>query len=317
MKIVFLDAYTTNPGDISLSEISALGELFCYDRTLEKQIVGRAKEADVVITNKTSLSADTIKRLPKLKYICVAATGFNIVDIAAARKYDVPVSNVKAYSTDSVAQLVFSHILNLMIKIDKQSESVKNGNWYKSSDFSYCNFPLFELTEMTIGIIGFGNIGRAVAQIANGFKMKINVYKPGEILNKPEYVTQTDKQTIFKNSDIITLHCPLVEETNIIINKESLRIMKKTAYLINTGRGGLINENELAEALNNKLIAGAGLDVLSEEPPRKNNPLIGAENCFVTPHVAWATVNARKRLVKGLTDNIKAYICGKPINVVN
>lgn len=317
MKIVFLDAYTTFQKDIPSTEISKFGELTCYDRTSYSETISNAKDADIIITNKVVIDENILNSLPNLKYICVAATGFNIVDIDTARKRNIPVSNVKSYSTNSVAQFVFAHILNLVSRVAYQAETVKKGDWQKCSDFSYCGFPLFDLAEMTIGIVGFGNIARAVAEIAKGFKMNILVYKPTEISNKPKYVKQVNKDILFKESDIVSLHCPLNSDTEKIIDKKILSSMKKNSYLINTGRGGLINEDDLAFALNNGFIAGAGLDLLTQEPPANGSPLINAKNCYITPHVAWSSVNSRKRLVKGLAENIRTFIAGNPINVVN
>jgi glycerate dehydrogenase len=317
MKIVFLDAYTTNKGDLSWNELHKLGDFKTYDRTPADLIHERTKEADIIITNKAPITRQTINSLPNLKYICVAATGVNIVDIDAAAEKGIPVSNVAGYSTSSVAQIVFGHILNLVTKIEYQTDKVNKDCWTNSKDFTFCDFPIYELSNMTLGIVGFGNIGRTVAKIANGFDMNINIFKPGEIHNKPDYINVVDKETLLKTSDIITLHCPLNEATEEFINSDTLNLMKKTAYIINTGRGGLINEKDLADALNNNRIAGAGLDVLSSEPPKSSNPLIHAKNCKITPHVAWSSVEARKKLIKGLIENIKAYQNGNPINVVN
>jgi glycerate dehydrogenase len=317
MKIVFLDAYTTNKGDLSWSELHELGDFKTFERTPLSLIHERVKDADIIITNKAPLSKQTIENLPNLKYICVAATGVNIVDIDAAAEKGISVSNVAGYSTRSVAQIVFAHILNLVSKIEYQADTVSKDCWTNSKDFTYCDFPIYELSNMTLGIVGFGNIGRAVAKIANGFEMKINIFKPGEILDKPNYVNIVDKETLFNASDIITLHCPLNKKTDEFINKNSLAQMKESAYIINTGRGGLINEKDLADALNDNRIAGAGLDVLSSEPPKADNPLLHAKNCKITPHVAWSSVEARKKLIDGLVNNIKSFKNGKPINVVN
>ncbi|MCF7792320.1 MAG: D-2-hydroxyacid dehydrogenase [Victivallales bacterium] len=317
MNIVFLDAYTTNPGDLSWKSINSLGSLTVYDRTEQNKIIERAKKADIIITNKVPLLSETLSMLPKLQYICVAATGVNIVDLEYAGYKNIPVSNVVGYSTASVAQTVFAHILNLLNKIDYQAEEVNKGRWSASKDFTYCDFPIFELSNLTLGIVGFGNIGKTVAKIANSFNMKINVYKPGKIPDLPACINKVDKETLFRKSDIITLHCPLSEDTRNFINSSTITLMKKNAYLINTGRGGLVNEEELADALNSGKIAGAGLDVLSKEPPEKNNPLINAKNCKITPHVAWSSVEARKRLIKGIAKNIKSFINGNPVNVVN
>ena len=317
MNIVFLDAYTVNNGDLPWGDLKQLGTLTNYDRTPINLIQERAENADIVITNKTPLTKETINNLLKLKYICVAATGVNIVDLDAAKKRSIPISNVTEYSTNSVTQIVFGHILNLVTKIEYQANRVADGLWAVSKDFTYCDFPIFELSNMTLGIIGCGNIGRSVAKIANSFNMKINVLKPGQINNKPNYINQVSKKTLFQTSDIITLHCPLNKDTEEIICSDTLNLMKNSSYIINTGRGGLINENELANALNNNTIAGAGLDVLSEEPPKISNPLLHAKNCKITPHVAWTSVEARKKLINELTNNIKSFLNGRTTNIVN
>ena len=317
MNIVFLDAFTTNRGDLSWEKFNSLGSFTYYDRTKQDKVIERAYNADIIITNKVLITADIMDKLPKLKYICVAATGYNVVDVQAAKKRNIPVSNVAGYSTDSVAQIVFAHIMNLLNRIEYQGIQVREERWCNSPDFTYCDFPIFELSNMTLGVVGFGNIGRLVAKIANSFGMNIIVYKPGEIKNKPEYITVVSKETLFKASDVISLHCPLTDKTNKFINNDTIQTMKRSAYLINTGRGGLIDEAALSNALNEGRIAGAGLDVLSTEPPSHDNPLIKAKNCWITPHIAWTSVEARTKLIDGLVNNIEAFIAGNPINIVN
>jgi glycerate dehydrogenase len=323
-KIVVLDGYTLNPGDLTWKDLEALGQYIIYDRTDPKEVVPRAKDAEIVLTNKTALSSDAIKQLPKLKYIGVLATGYNIVDTETARTRSIPVTNVPAYSTQSVAQMVFAHLLNLAQHVAHHAETVRCGRWTSNPDFCYWDMPLIELAGLTMGIIGFGRIGRAVAKLALAFGMKVIAYDivtpPHQkrlseaLLVRGQFVELDD---IFRFSDVISLHCPLTPQTKKIINKEHLELMKKTAYLVNTSRGPLVDEQALAQALNNERIAGAGLDVLSEEPPSKNNLLLKAKNCFITPHIAWATRAARERLLQVAVDNVASFLAGKPQNVVN
>lgn len=318
MKIVVLDGYTTNPGDLSWKLLRDLGDCEIYDRTAPEEAVQRAVDADIILTNKVVLDKDTLAQLPKLKYVCVMATGYNIVDVEAARKQNIDVSNVPAYCTESVAQMVFAHLLNLSLHVGQHALSVKNNDWANSPDFAYWIFPLQEIAGLTIGLIGFGNIGRNVAKIADTFNMNVIAYKPSRTDNIPEYVQMVDcADEIFKQSDVVSLHCPLTSTTEKIVNERTIGLMKSTAYLINTSRGGVIDEEALASALNNERIAGAGLDVLSAEPPRKDNPLLQAKNCYITPHVAWATIAARKRLMRTITENIQSFIDGYPQNIVN
>jgi len=316
-KIVVLDGYTLNPGDLTWKDLEALGQCTVYDRTDPKEAVPRAKDAEIVLTNKTALSSDAIKQLPKLKYIGVLATGYNIVDTETARTRSIPVTNVPAYSTQSVAQMVFAHLLNLTQHVAHHAETVRCGRWTSNPDFCYWDMPLIELAGLTMGIIGFGRIGRAVAKLALAFGMKVIAYDivtPSSIPGGCQFVERDD---IFRFSDVISLHCPLTPQTKKIINREHLELMKKTAYLVNTSRGPLVDEQALAQALNNERIAGAGLDVLSEEPPSKNNLLLKAKNCFITPHIAWATRAARERLLQVAVDNVASFLAGKPQNVVN
>lgn len=320
-NIVVLDGYTLNPGDLTWEGLESLGKCVVYDRTPPEEVVPRAKKSEIVLTNKTVLSSDAIKQLPKLKYIGVLATGYNIVDTETARTRNIPVTNVPAYGTHSVAQMVFAHLLNLAQHVAHHAETVKAGRWASNPDFCYWDMPLIELARLTLGIIGYGRIGRAVANLALAFDMKVIAYDINKSLkmtqDSPAEIRFVEMDDIFRDSDVISLHCPLTPQTKNIINKERLEKMKKTAFLINTSRGQLVDEQALALALENEWIAGAGLDVLSEEPPAKNNPLVKAKNCFITPHIAWATYAARKRLLKIAVDNVASFLEGKPQNVVN
>ncbi|MEZ5103603.1 MAG: D-2-hydroxyacid dehydrogenase [Draconibacterium sp.] len=316
MNIVVLDGYTLNPGDLSWEGIKKLGNCTIYDRTPPELTIERAQDADAVFTNKVVFNKEIIKKLPKLKYIGVLATGYNVIDIDEARSAGITVTNIPAYSTNSVAQMVFAHILHFTQHIALHAKSVSDGDWSESIDFAYWKTPQIELNGKTLGIIGFGQIGQAVAQIGIAFGMNIifnNRSKKDTGLN----VKQVDLDTLLSESDFISVNCPLTSENSGFINKHSIEKMKKTAFLVNTGRGPLINEQDLADALNNGRIAGAGLDVLSIEPASKENPLPKAKNCFITPHIAWATIEARGRLMKTATENLKAFIEGKPQNVVS
>ena len=317
MNIVVLDGYTLNPGDLSWKDLESQGPCTVYDRSAPEEVVPRAKDAEIILTNKTVLSSDTIKQLPKLKYIGVLATGYNIVDIETAHDNDIPVTNVPTYGTQSVAQIVFAHLLNLAHHAAHHAQTVKSGRWTSSPDFCYWDTPLIELAGLTMGIIGFGRIGRATAKLALAFGMNVIFYDTTKPSSTPEGCQLTGLDDIFRTSDIISLHCPLTSDTKKIINRERLESMKKTAFLINTSRGPLVDEQALADALNNETIAGAALDVLSEEPPRENNPLVTARNCYITPHIAWATLAARKRLLRVAVDNVASFLAGKPHNVVN
>ncbi len=316
MNIVVLDGFTLNPGDLSWKGLEVLGNLKIYDRTETDSVIERCDDAEIIITNKTIISEEIISQLPKLKYIGVLATGYNVVDTNATTERGIVVTNVPAYSTSSVAQLTFSLMLELVTNVGIHNQSVQKGEWVSSQDFSYSKTPLVELSGLTLGIVGFGKIGREVVKIANAFGMKIIVNNRSVITNLPEYVTQVELTNIFEMSDIVSLHTPLTVENIKFVNSEMLKLMKSSSYLINTSRGGLINENDLAEALNTNKIAGAGVDVLSTEPPQKDNPLLTAKNCVITPHIAWATIAARKRLMNIAVDNVKAFINGKLQNVV-
>lgn len=318
MKIVVLDGYTLNPGDLSWEELKRLGDVEVYDRTPKDKTVERCKEADIILTNKAPISKEAIDGLPSLKYIGVTATGYNIVDIEAAKKKGIVVSNVPGYGTMSVVQLTFALLLELCHHVQRHSDEVMNGKWTKSADFSFWDFPLIELAGKTIGIIGFGDIGQKVADVATAFGMNVIAFSR----------TQTDqshrsnfrwvaKDQLFEEADVVSLHCPLTPQTEGIINRDSLKRMKSSAFLINTSRGPLVVEQDLADALNNGTIAGVGVDVLSTEPPPATNPLLSAKNCIITPHIAWATKEARERLMRVTLNNIVAFQNKKPINVVN
>lgn len=327
MKIVVLDGFTLNPGDLSWNGLEGLGEATVYDRTPAELIVERSRGAEILLTNKTPLGENEFAQLPELKYIGVLATGYNVVDIENAKKRNIIVTNIPTYGTSSVAQMTFALILELCNHVQEHSNAVHRGDWSKSKDFCFWNYPLIELADKTIGIIGFGRIGQQVGKIAEAYGMNVLAYDP---YKEPYKSNQTNKSEqnkcanfkwvelgeLFRESDVVSLHCPLFPETKGIINKDSLDKMKKSAFLINTSRGPLVADKDLAEALNSGRIAGAGLDVLSEEPPEADNPLLSAKNCLITPHISWATYEARARLMNIAEDNLKAFIENKPINVV-
>ncbi len=317
MNIVVLDGYAMNPGDISWLQLKKLGACDIYDRTPEELVAERAQDADIILTNKAILTEKVMTQCPRLKYIGVCATGYNVVDVDAATERNIVVTNVPAYSTDSVAQMVFAHILNLTMHVAEHSQSAKRGDWARCKDFAYWNFPLIELTGLTLGLVGFGLIARAVTRIALSFDMRVQFYMYRTVADKPENVLQVDKESLFKTSDILSLHCPLTETTKNFVDAKHLGMMKKSAFVINTGRGPLVDEQALADALDTGQIAGAGLDVLSPEPPAPDNPLLTATNCYITPHIAWATKAARERLMKIVVENIKAFLDGSPKNVIN
>lgn len=317
MKIVVLDGYTLNPGDMSWSAIEALGELTVYDRTPGPQIVERARGAQIVFTNKTPISDAAIAQLPEMRYIGVLATGYNIVDVDAARGRGIVVTNIPTYGTRSVAQMVFALLLEMCHHVQAHSDAVRSGRWTASRDFCFWDYPLIELAGKTMGIIGFGRIGQQTADIARAFGMNVLGYdaNPTDQSGRAGF-RWAEFDELMRESDVVSLHCPLFPETRCIINRDALKLMKKTAFLINTARGPLIDEQDLADALNRGAIAGAALDVLSEEPPRADNPLLSANNCLITPHISWATKEARARLMDIAADNLRAFIAGKPINTV-
>jgi glycerate dehydrogenase len=317
LRIVVLDSFTLNPGDLSWKSLEELGECAIYDRTTAEDTMQRADGAEIVMTNKTVLSSDIIERLTKLQYIGVLATGYNIVDAEAARKRGIPVTNVPTYGTDSVAQMVFAHLLNLAQNVAGHAQTVSNGRWCSAPDFCYWDTPLVELRGLTMGIIGFGRIGQATARLALAFGMKVIAYDITLPAQMPEACEMVKLDDVFRRADVISLHCPLTTQTENLVNEQRLALMKTTAFLINTSRGPLIDGRALADALNNAKIAGAGLDVLAIEPPDERNPLLKARNCYVTPHIAWATRAARERLLDVAVDNVAAFLAGKPKNVVN
>ncbi len=317
MKIVNLDGYTTNPGDLSWDFFKKYGEYTFYDRTDPDQIIERAKDADCLIINKSIITADILKQLPKLKYVGLQSTGYNVIDCKAARELGITVSNIPAYSTNAVAQLVFALILQITNKVTLHSDAVHNGEWTSCPDFCFWKAPLAELDGKTIGIVGFGSIGQRVKDISKAFGMNVMAYTPHPKPDKFTDVCFTDFDELLAKSDIVTCHCPLTDKTEGLINKDALSKMKKTAILINTSRGPVVDEQALADALNNGEIAAAGLDVLKIEPPHKDNPLLTAKNCVITPHIAWAACETRARLLNILENNLKAFLEGKPQNVVN
>ncbi|WP_288242171.1 D-2-hydroxyacid dehydrogenase [uncultured Bacteroides sp.] len=316
MNIVVLDGYTANPGDLNWDKLQELGKCTIYERTAPDEVLERAAGAEVLLTNKVVLNSETIAALPDLKYIGVLATGYNVVDITAARERGIIVTNIPAYSTPSVGQMVFAHILNITQQVRHYSEKVTQGDWSKSSDFCFYDTPLIELLGKKIGIVGLGQTGYNTARIAIGFGMKVWAVTSKSRLQLPPEIRKADLDQVFHECDIISLHCPLTDNTRNLVNANRLSLMKPTSILINTGRGPLVNEQDLADALNTGKIYAAGLDVLSEEPPRSDNPLLTARNCFITPHIAWANFEARQRLIHITVSNLKAYIDGKPVNVV-
>lgn len=319
MKIVNLDGCTTNPGDLSWDGIKKYGDYTVYDRTSPKDIVIRAKGANALIINKTVITREILESLkPELEYIGLQSTGYNVVDCQAAKELGITVCNIPSYSTNAVAQLVFAFILEITNQVSVHSESVRNGDWCRCPDFCYWKTPLTELMGKTIGVIGFGSIGRKVAEIAEAFDMNVLAYSPRpKDKGGLKSIHFVDLDTLLKTSDIITCHCPLTPETTGLINKENISKMKKSAVFINTSRGPVVNEQALADALNNGEITAAGLDVLETEPAKAENPLLTAKNCYITPHIAWAAKETRARLLSILEDNLKSYIEGNPKNVVN
>lgn len=311
-NICVLDGYTLNPGDLSWEVMADLGNITVYDRTSKEDVIERAANAEIVLVNKVVLGEKEFDALDKLRYVGVLATGYNNIDLDAARKHNVVVTNVPAYSTQSVAQMVFAHILNIYNSVDETSRSVRNGGWVKSPDFSYMVAPQIELAGKIIGIVGLGNTGMATARIALGFGMKVLAYTSKKEL--PAGIEAASLDEIFRMSDIVSLNCPLTETTRGLVNSEKISMMKRNAVIINTGRGPLVNERDLADALNVCRIMAAGLDVLSVEPPTEDNPLLTARNCFITPHIAWATVEARIRLMNIASFNVRQFINGEELS---
>ena len=316
MKIVVLDGYGLNPGDLSWNALQALGDVAVYPRTAQGQLLERCDGADALLTNKVVIGAETMDRLPGLKYIGVLATGYNVVDTIAARQRGICVTNIPAYSTDSVAQMTFAHILNITNRVGHYAAQNRQARWSGSEDFCYWDTPLHELAGKTIGIVGLGNIGMKVARIAMEFGMDVFACTSKSSASLPSGIQKTTVDGLLGVSDILTLHCPLTDNTREMINAGAIRKMKRGAILINTGRGQLVNEADVAAALRDGQLGGYGADVMCSEPPAADNPLFGAPNAFITPHIAWATYEARARLMDIAVGNLKAFISGKPINVV-
>lgn len=317
MKIVVLDGYGVNPGDLSWGKLEELGELTVYERTAPEEVLTRTEDAEIVLTNKVVLSAEILCKLPKLKYIGVLATGYNVVDTEAARAQGVAVTNIPAYSTDSVVQMTFAHILNITNCVAHYARENREGKWARSKDFCYWDTPLLELSGLTLGVVGLGNIGMKVARVARTLGMEVYAATSKSSSSLPEGIQKTTFKGLLGVCDILTLHCPLTPDTRELVNAKTLGMMKRGAVVINTGRGPLVNENDVAEALRSGQLAAYGADVMCQEPPREDNPLLAEPNAFITPHVAWATIDARRRLMKIAADNIKAFVEGKPVNVVD
>lgn len=311
-----LDGYTTNPGDNPWDAVSAQGHFTVYERTAAADILSRAKDADIILTNKTPLTAQTLAALPRLKYVSVLATGYNVVDTAAARARGIDVSNVPAYSTDAVAQHTFALLLELCNSVGRHSRSVKAGDWSRCEDFCYWNAPLFELHGMALGLLGRGRIARRVAEIAAAFNMKVQMASPS-FPQGSEQENLVSLNTLFTTSDVVSLHCALTSENTGIVNAARLAQMKQGAILLNTARGSLVDESALAHALRSGHLGGAGIDVMCAEPPATDNPLLQEPACIITPHIAWAAVNARQRLMQITAENIRRFLKGKPVNVIN
>jgi len=316
-KIVILDGYVANPNDLSWESIATQGELTVYPRTSDEQLLERAKNAAVLIVNKRTLNKDILKQLPQLKLICTLATGYNNIDIEAAKALGITVCNAVGYSSPSVAQHVFALLLALINRVALHNNHVQQNGWANSTDWCYWKSPMIELAGKTMGIYGYGKIGQQVAAIALAFGMKVIVVRRSKKAPDNKKIQLVDLATLWKESDVLSLHAPLTTENEGIINQTTLGLMKKSAYLINTGRGGLINESDLKMALEKGIIGGAGLDVLSQEPPPQDHLLLGAPNCLITPHHAWTTKESRSRLINIVAENIKAFLAGKPQNVVN
>lgn len=318
MKICILDGYSLNPGDLDWSPVERLGDVTLFDRTPADKIVERAADADIVLTNKVPFSADTLRQLPRLRFICVLATGYNIIDTEAAARQGVVVANIPAYSTMSVAQMAFAHILNITNHVASYAREVADGKWTNCPDFCFWDSALTELAGKTMGIVGLGNTGMATARIAVAMGMKVVVMTSKSADTLPEGITPAPLDDVLASADVVSLHCPLTPSTRHLINATSIAKMKPSAILINTGRGPLVDEQAVADALNGGRLAAFGADVLSQEPPRGDNPLLSARNCFLTPHIAWATLEARTRLMSTATENVRQFIAGEPVaNRVN
>ena len=316
MKIVILDGYTANPGDLSWKELEELGTLAVYDRTRPEETVARAADAEIVLTNKVVISREVMAQLPLLKYIGVLATGYNVVDIEAAHERGIIVTNVPAYSTESVAQMVFAHLLTVTNRTEHYAIQNRKGRWTSNSDFCYWDFPHMELAGKTFGIVGLGNIGRRVAEIALAFGMQVKALTSKSANTLPTGIKKADLEELLATSDVISLHCPLTDATRHLINYETLSRMRPSAILINTGRGPLVDDQAIASALASGQLAAFCADVLTKEPPQADNPLLGLPNAFITPHIAWATKEARARLLQVAISNVEAFLNAKPQNVV-
>jgi glycerate dehydrogenase len=317
MKIVVLDGGTLNPGDLTWEGLEALGNTEIYDRTPEELVLERSRDAEVLLVNKVVLSRETMDQLPELKFICVLATGYNVVDTQAAKEKGILVSNIPTYGTQSVAQMVMAHVLNLTQHVGYHAETVREGRWSRSDEWCYWDFPMIELHGLTMGVVGFGRIGRNSAAVAKSFGMKIIAFDEFVPDSGDPDVEMVDFPTLLQRSDVVTFHTPLTPDTEGMLNAETLKLMKKTAFVINTSRGPVIDSQSLADALNSDQLAGAGLDVIDIEPPPADHPLLTAKNCYVTPHISWATRSARARLMQTAVDNVAGYIQGQPLNVVN
>ena len=314
MKIVILDGFTANPGDLSWAELEALGQVTVYERTLPSETVARAAEADMVLTNKVVVSREVMDQLPHLKYIGVLATGYNVVDIEAAHQRGIIVTNVPAYSTESVAQMVFAHLLTVTNRTEHYAQENRQGRWSRNADFCYWDFSHMELAGKTFGIVGLGNIGRRVAEIALAFGMKVKAVSSKTTL--PAGIEKVSLEALLATADVLSLHCPLTDSTRHLINADTLAKMKSSAILINTGRGPLIDDQAVADALADGRLAAFCADVLTQEPPQADNPLLKQPNAFITPHIAWASKEARVRLIQVATSNVRAFLSGTPQNVV-
>ncbi len=317
MNIVILDGYAANPGDLDYHLLEQLGNVTVYNRTTDEEKVERAKEADIVLLNKVKMDADTLRSLPRLKYIGIQATGYNVIDIDAARQLGIVVTNVPAYSTDSVAQMTFAHILAVTNRVEHYAMEVRNDRWAYNKDFCYWDTPLVELAGKNFGIMGLGNIGRKVALLAKDFGMDVYACTGKNANDLPEWITKVSRDGLFAVSDILSLHCPLCADTERFVNADTLQMMKPGAILVNTSRGGLVDENAVADALHSCRLAAYCADVMVQEPPSTESRLMREPNAFLTPHIAWATLEARTRLNRQVAENVKAFMEGKPINVVN
>lgn len=317
MKIVILDGYALNPGDLSYDCLRQFGDLVVYERTAPEELIVRAFEADVLLTNKVVLGEKEMAQLPYLRYIGVQATGYNVVDIEAARRHNIIVTNIPAYSTESVAQMVMAHLLNITQRVNYYAEQCRLGRWGDKPDFCYWNTPLIELSGKQIGVVGFGRIGETVAHLVKAFGMNVATYTSKSQDSLPNGVVKMGLNELFATSDVVTLHCPLTAETHHLVCASRLSLMKPNSILINTSRGPIVDEQALADALNSGNLYAAGIDVLDEEPPCNGSPLLSARNCYITPHIAWATYEARTRLLKICEANLRAFIAGTPQNVVS